>query len=126
MDKTTIKTVGLVSLQDYLEKILMLKDEIHDVRSVDLARKLNFSKASVSVAIKKMQQEGYVDVSSKGFISLTLKGEEIAKAVLERHTILTNFFESLGVEENIAKEDACNIEHIISEETFQAIKKTVK
>ena len=97
MDKTTIKTVGLVSLQDYLEKILMLKDEIHDVRSVDLARKLNFSKASVSVAIKKMQQEGYVDVSSKGFISLTLKGEEIAKAVLERHTILTKFFESLGL-----------------------------
>lgn len=126
MDKTTIKTVGLVSLQDYLEKILMLKNEIHEVRSVDLARKLNFSKASVSVAIKKMQQEGYVDVSSKGFISLTLKGEEIAKAVLERHTILTKFFESLGVEENIAKEDACNIEHIISEETFQAIKKTVK
>lgn len=126
MDKTTIKTVGLVSLQDYLEKILMLKNEIHEVRSVDLARKLNFSKASVSVAIKKMQQEGYVDVSSKGFISLTLKGEEIAKAVFERHTILTKFFESLGVEENIAKEDACNIEHIISEETFQAIKKTVK
>lgn len=126
MNKTNIKTVGLVSLQDYLEKILMLKNEINDVRSIDLARKLNFSKASVSVAIKKMQQEGYIDVSSKGYISLTKKGEEIARAILERHTTLTKFFEQLGVDKEVAKGDACNIEHIISEETYQAIKKLVK
>ncbi len=111
------------SAENYLETILMIKNKKGVVRSVDIANELEFSKPSVSVAMKNLRENGYIDVDSNGYITLLDKGLEIAEKMYERHTTLSNWLINLGVPENIAVEDACRIEHIISAETFNAIKK---
>lgn len=111
------------SAENYLETILMIKNKKGVVRSIDIANELEFSKPSVSVAMKNLRENGYIDVDSNGYITLLDKGLEIAEKMYERHITLSNWLINLGVPENIAVEDACRIEHIISAETFNAIKK---
>lgn len=111
------------SIEDYLEKILMLKEKQDIVRAIDVANFMSFSKASVSVALKKLKSYGYVNVNEdNGDISLTKEGEKIAKATYERHTIISQSLIDIGVSEKVAYEDACAMEHIISEETFNKLK----
>ena len=107
--------------EDYLEAILMVRQEKGYCRSIDVAHHLNVSKPSVSVAMKKLRENGYVEMDKEGFITLTEKGYEIASSVYNRHKLLTRFFVALGVNEQTAAADACKIEHDISEETFQKI-----
>jgi Mn-dependent DtxR family transcriptional regulator len=113
----------LESAENYLETILQLTLKNGMVRSIDIANELNFSKPSVSVAMKNLRENGYLEVNSEGLITLTEKGMEIAQAMNERHELLRDWLISLGVDENTAANDACRIEHVISEETFEAIKK---
>ncbi len=111
------------SVEDYLEKILMLKEEKEIVRAIDLASFMNFSKASVSVALKKLKSYGYVLVDeSTGSITLTEQGESIAKNTYERHKVIAGSLMMIGVNEKVAYEDACAMEHIISDETFEKLK----
>ena len=111
------------SAENYLETIFVLTKRNGIVRSVDIANELGFSKPSVSVAMKSLRENGYIEVMGDGHIALLEKGKIIAEKLYERHTVLTNALVALGVSEEIAAEDACKIEHIISEETFDAIKK---
>ncbi len=111
----------------YLETILVLKKRNTQVRSIDIARELNFSKPSVSRAVGILKDEGYILIDSSGYIELTEKGMEIAKSIYEKHKILTEFFTSIAkVPHEVAEEDACRIEHVISNETFQGIKNFLK
>ena len=87
---------------------------------------MGFSKPSVSIAMKKLKENGYISIDKDGFISLTEDGLKVARRIYERHLVLTNLFISLGVDEEIAKKDACKIEHDLSDETFEAIKKSLK
>lgn len=114
------------SAENYLETILMLKNKKGVVRSIDIANELEYSKPSVSVAMKNLREHGYIDVDVNGYITLLESGLEIAEKMYERHTTLSNWLISLGVSEKTAVEDACRIEHIISTETFDAIKKIIK
>lgn len=114
------------SAENYLETILMIKNKKGSVRSIDIANELDFSKPSVSVAMKNLRENGFIDVDSNGYITLLDKGQEIAEKMYERHTLLSSWLISLGVDEKTAVEDACRIEHIISVETFEAIKKIAK
>lgn len=114
------------SAENYLETILMIKNKKGAVRSIDIANELEFSKPSVSVAMKNLRENGYIDVDANGYISLLDTGLEIAEKMYERHTTLSNWLISLGVQKEIAVEDACKIEHIISNESFEAIKKLTK
>jgi len=109
------------SAEDYLEAILMLQERQGGVRSVDVAGELEFSKASVSIAMKKLRENGYVVVDKDGFLSLTPAGKEIATNIYGRHKALTNFFIRLGVDPETAARDACKVEHDLSEETFQKL-----
>ena len=111
--------------EDYLEAILMIKKRSGNVRSIDVARELSFSKPSVSVAMKNLKTSNYITVDENGFINLTEAGQEIADKIYERHTFLTNWLTSLGVAPEVAAEDACKMEHAISSESFSAIKKFV-
>ena len=111
--------------EDYLEAILMIKKRSGNVRSIDVARELSFSKPSVSVAMKNLKTSNYITVDENGFINLTEAGQEIADRIYERHTFLTNWLTSLGVDPEVAAEDACKMEHAISSESFSAIKKFV-
>lgn len=111
------------SAENYLETIYVLTKRNGVVRSVDIANELGFSKPSVSVAMKSLRENGYIEVMGDGHIALLENGKIIAEKLYERHTVLTNAIIALGVSEEIAAEDACKIEHIISEETFDAIKK---
>lgn len=111
------------SAENYLETILVLSERIANVRSIDIANELEFSKPSVSVAMKNLRENGYIAVDSDGYIKLTDKGREIAESIYERHEFLSNWLMSLGVEKKIALNDACRMEHIISEESFEAIRK---
>lgn len=111
------------SAEDYLETILILCHRIVNVRSVDIANELNYTKPSVSIAMKNLRENGYILVSSEGFITLTKKGKQIADKIYERHTILSAWLTNLGVDPKIAANDACKIEHVISPESFAAIKK---
>ncbi len=110
------------SAENYLETILMLKNQKGYVRSVDIANELGFSKPSVSVAMKHFREEGYIEIGKDGGISLTDKGMEVAKSVYERHEIIAKALMALGVSEKTAYEDSCKIEHHISNETFEKIK----
>lgn len=110
------------SAEDYLETILILRERIGQVRSIDIATEMNYSKPSISVAMKKLRENGYIQVDGDGFITLTDSGYEIASNIYNRHQVLTDFFVSLGVDEKIAAEDACRIEHDLSEETFEKIR----
>ena len=113
------------SAEDYLESILILKKQLGNVRSIDIVNYFDYSKPSISVAMKNLRMNGYVTVDSKGYIELTEKGIEIADKMYERHTLLTKWLTALGVDEKTAVEDACRIEHVISEESFEAIKKHI-
>ena len=110
------------SAEDYLEKILMLQEQKGSVRSIDIAVAMGFSKPSVSVAMKRLRENGYVEVNGMGHITLTDKGMEIAQRMYERHTFLSSWLASIGVDPVIAAEDACRMEHVISAETFDAIR----
>jgi Mn-dependent DtxR family transcriptional regulator len=110
------------SVEDYLESILMITKENGSCRSIDVARKLGFTKASVSIAMKKLSEEGYIIKEDKGNLVLTDAGLEYASRVYERHEVLKSFLVNMGVSEKVAEEDACEMEHIISEITFQKIK----
>lgn len=114
------------SAENYLETILMIKNKKGAVRSIDIANELDFSKPSVSVAMKNLRENGFIDVDANGYITLLESGLEIAEKMYERHTTLSNWLISLGVNPETAVEDACRIEHIISAETFEAIKKIAK
>ena len=109
--------------EDYLETILILSKQNGNVKSIDIAQKMNFSKPSVSVAMKKLKEKGLIVVDEFGFITLTSSGLEIANKTYDRHSFITDLLISLGVNEDTAKEDACKIEHNLSDETFTAIKR---
>lgn len=110
------------SAENYLEAILSLHEHHGLVRSIDIANELHFSKPSVSVAMKKLRESGYIEMDKDGFISLLPSGEEIARRIYERHKLLTQFFIRLGVDPEVAAADACKVEHDLSEETFQKMK----
>ena len=114
------------SAENYLETILVLKNKNGAVRSIDIANELGFSKPSVSVAMKNLRENGYIEVDSSGYITLLDSGRQIAEKIYERHTTLSKWLVSLGVDAKTAAEDACRIEHIISSESFEAIKKIAK
>lgn len=113
------------SLEDYLETILILNRRSPAVRSIDVANELNFSKPSVSVAMKKMKNQGYITVSEDGHILLTNEGQALAESVYERHTLLTDWLVHLGVNPQTAATDACKMEHDISSESYEAMKKCI-
>ena len=112
----------LESAENYLEAILMVREEKGIVRSIDIVHLLGFSKPSVSIAMKQLETNNYITRDDTGLISLTESGEEIANMIYERHEILTDVFVSMGVDPEIARQDACKVEHDISEETFECIK----
>ena len=111
------------SAEDYLETILMLNQRMGRVRSIDVVNELGYTKASVSIAMKKLRENGYIAVDGEGNLTLLEPGLEIAQRIYSRHQLLTHFFVQLGVDEEVAAEDACKLEHVISDESFQAIKK---
>ena len=110
------------SAENYLETILILSKAKPVVRSVDIAEELGFKKSSVSVAMKNLREKNHITVTKEGFIYLTDSGKEIADMIYERHQLLSSWLIQLGVEKKTAVEDACKIEHVISKESFQAIK----
>ena len=109
------------SAEDYLEQILMLLEQKGHARSVDIAAGLSVSKPSVSVAMKKLKENGYIKMSTDNLISLTDKGYAIARKIYDRHQALTKYLMQLGVSAETAREDACKIEHDLSEESYEAI-----
>ena len=113
------------SSEDYLETILVLGTKIGKVHAIDIARDMGFSKPSVSVAVHKLADNGYINIADDGVITLTEKGNEIATKVYDRHVTISKALMSLGVSEEQALEDACKIEHDLSEESFENIKKAV-
>ena len=113
------------SAENYLETILVLQQRNGSVRSIDIAAELEFSKPSVSVAMKNLREKGCITVGGDGIISLTPEGRRIAEGVYERHILFTQWLISLGVDPEVAAEDACRIEHVISEESFRAIQRHV-
>ena len=114
------------SAEDYLEAILMIKEKKGYVRSIDVANQLGVSKPSVSYATKRLRENGYISFNEDGMISLTSSGMEIANKIYTRHKVLTQIFTSLGVDEEIAAEDACKIEHDLSPQTFDALMEYAK
>ena len=106
----------------YLETILILREEKTSVRAIDISNRMGFSRASVSRAVQNLKNKGYIDVLENDAIILLKKGEEYANNIYEKHRLLTEFLEKIGVKDKVAEEDACKIEHVISEETVQAIK----
>ena len=114
------------SAENYLETILILKKEKGNVRSIDVANELNFTKPSVSVAMKNFREDGYIVIDTDGNISLTEKGLLVAERVYERHQVLAKVLMLLGVDEQTAFEDSCKIEHVISEQTFKKIKELLE
>ena len=114
------------SSENYLETILILSKKHPVVRSVDVATELNFKKSSVSVAMKKLRLNNDIEVSPEGYITLTESGREIAGRIYERHEFLSTWLTSLGVDPQVAADDACRIEHVISAESFEAIKNFLK
>lgn len=111
------------SAENYLETILQLSKVRPVVRSVDIAEELGFKKSSVSVAMKNLREKEHITVTKEGFIYLTESGKAIAEMIYERHELLTNWLTQLGVPAEIAADDACRIEHVLSKESFEAIKK---
>lgn len=111
------------SSENYLETILELSERLPAVRSIDVANELGFKKSSVSVAMKNLREKEHITVTEEGFIHLTKSGWAIAEMIRERHQLLTMWLTRLGVPEEIASEDACKLEHVLSTESFEAIKK---
>lgn len=114
------------SSEDYLEAILVLQEKLGKVRSIDIANHMSFAKPTISIKMKKFHANGYVNIGEDKTISLTEKGMEIATNIHERHTVLVKVLMAIGVDEDQALEDACKIEHNISEQTFECIKKLTK
>lgn len=114
------------SAENYLETILMIQKSKGSVRSIDIVNELDFTKPSVSVAMKNLRENGYIQMDEGGYITLLDKGREIAERMYERHTLLSNWLVALGVDAAAAAKDACRIEHVISAESFEAIKRHVK
>jgi len=114
------------SAEDYLEAVLKIGEQRGVVRSIDIANELGFSKPSVSVAMKKLRENGYIEMGADGFIRLLPAGREIAERIYERHRLLTDFFIYLGVAEETAAADACRVEHDLSPETFEKLKEHIK
>ena len=111
------------SAENYLETILMIGKRKSHVRSIDIARELGYSKPSISVAMKKYREDGLVSMDDQGFINLTEEGRDIAEKIYERHQVISHVLMALGVSEKHATEDACKMEHDISDETFAVLKK---
>ena len=114
------------SAENYLETILVLSKKLPVVRSIDVANELDFKKSSVSIAMKHLREKNQITVTDAGFIYLTDAGKEIAEMIYEGHELISSWLERLGVPEEIATEDACRIEHILSKESFDAIKKVIQ
>lgn len=114
------------SAENYLETILVLSKKLPVVRSVDIANELGFKKSSVSIAMKNLREKEHITVTDAGFIYLTDSGRAIAEMIYERHELITSWLTSLGVPDEIAAEDACKMEHVLSKESFEAIKKIAK
>ena len=110
------------SAENYLETILVLQRRNGHVRSIDIVNELEFTKPSVSVAMKNLRQNGLIEMDANGYITLLDEGRKIAEKIYERHTLLTDWLISLGVSPSVADEDACKIEHVISADSFEAIK----
>lgn len=114
------------SSENYLETILILHKRLGPVRSIDIVNELDFSKPSISVAMKKLRENGFISMDADGYITLTESGREIAETMYERHTLLTDCLIFIGVDEKTAAEEACRIEHVISQQTFEKIRKFVE
>ena len=114
------------SAENYLEAILILSHRNGDVHAIDIAAELNFSKPSVSIAMKKLRENGYIEINELGHITLTDTGAEIAQRIYERHTFLSAWLTALGVDPVVAAEDACRMEHVLSAESFDAIRAFVR
>ncbi len=110
----------------YLETILVLSKKMNAVRSIDICTEMGFSKPSISRAMHLLKDGGYIEIDESGFITFTDLGREIAEKIYERHTVLTAMFKAIGVDEETASEDACRIEHVISDKTFEAVKRHMK
>ena len=113
------------SAENYLETILVLSKKLPVVRSVDIANELGFKKSSVSIAMKNLRENHHITVSDAGFINLTESGLQIAEMIYERHELISNWLMRMGVSKETALEDACKMEHVISAESFEAIKKFI-
>ncbi|MCI8936294.1 MAG: metal-dependent transcriptional regulator [Lachnospiraceae bacterium] len=113
------------SLEDYLETILILSKRLSVVRSIDVATELSYSKPSVSIAMKNLRNREYITVSEEGYLRLTDEGRRIAESVYERHTLLTDWLVHLGVDPAVASRDACKMEHDITPESYEAMKKCI-
>lgn len=114
------------SAENYLETILILSQKKPKVRSIDIVNELDFSKPSVSVAMKNLRQNGYVEMDKNGYLTLTDSGKNVAETIYERHQLLSQWLIHLGIDECTAVEDACRIEHVISAKSFEAIKRHIK
>lgn len=114
------------SAEDYLESILVLQEQCGQVRSIDIVNRLGYSKPSVSIAMKKLRESGYISMAADGTITLNESGLEIARKVYRRHKTITSLFTMLGVSQEQAAEDACKVEHDLSAETFACIQKFVE
>lgn len=121
-----IEMIENESAENYLETILILSKKLPVVRSVDIANELGFKKSSVSIAMKNLREKNHITVTDAGFIYLTDSGRRIAELIYERHQFISEWFIKLGVPANIAIEDACKIEHILSKESYDAMKNFVK
>lgn len=113
------------SAENYLETILILSKRLPVVRSIDIVNELGFKKSSISIAMKNLREKKHITVTDAGFIYLTDTGREIAEMIYERHELISSWLVRLGVSEKIAAEDACKIEHVISKESFEALKRHV-
>ena len=109
------------SAEDYLETILILRERKGNVRSIDIVNEMNYSKPSISIAMKKLKSEGLVEMDLNGYISLTPHGEEIARRIYKRHQLLEKVLVAMGVDEETAEEEACRIEHVIDDNTYEKI-----
>ena len=114
------------SSEDYLEAMLMMQQEHGYIRSIDVAGQLGVTKPSVSYATKRLRENGYITMNPDGLISLTRSGMDIASAIYERHRVLTDFLIKIGVDPEIAREDACKLEHDMSPQSFEAFKKFIE
>ncbi len=109
------------SAEDYLENILILRERNGNVRSIDIVNEMNYSKPSISIAMKKLRTEGYVEMDLNGYITLTESGEEIAQRIYSRHQLLEKVLVAIGVDQETASEEACRIEHDINDDTYDKI-----
>lgn len=120
-----MRTFGNESSENYLETILLLSKKLPVVRAVDIANELDFKKPSVSIAMKNLREKDQITVTEQGYIYLTESGREIAEMIYERHLLISRWLTELGVPEDVAVQDACRIEHVISKESFEAVKNYV-